>query len=318
MIVLFLLAGTALAAGYYHPADVAAESQAYARASEHAGSRFEELSGTAEAVAAALREREEALDLLGDRIPEGARSRHAELERNYNRDFARLEKFANYMVEDFDGVFLAALERARQAVDPQAEECMARVPLGPSMPGIPQRYQDNPECTGENLNARLAGVMDADPILRAELDEILALEWPEIRVPAEPQPIIGDGSRYVRVLPLFQQGAGEALRAITRADDKARIPFQAAIEEGASKQELASLTTEAKAVTARTAAARAELAEPVLEAATSAMNKWAKKGEPMTGWCANPPLLGGCQGMDKTIDLLPRLLADRKLSKALP
>jgi hypothetical protein len=319
-VILALLPMLALAGGpgFYHPADVAGSSALYAKAADHAGTTFNDLSSNAEAVAEALSAYEEGLDLLGPAAPAGERARLDELRTSFNRERAQLEAFAGYMIEDFDAVFVASLERGVNALGGELTECEAMIPMGPSMPGIRPRYEANPACAGEDVNAKLSALMDSDPILRKEIDEILRLEWPAITIPAAPQPVIGGAERYVGVRPLMRQGANAAMTAIDRADEDARLPFEAAIEDEASLEERARLVQEAKLVTAKTAAARAQTAAPVLAAASAALEKWAKKGEPATGWCANPELLGGCDGDDATVSLLPRLLDDKKVQKALP
>ncbi len=118
-------------------------------------------------------------------------------------------------------------------------------------------------------------------------------------------------SRFLRPL------VTDELKRIDRADEDARIPMEAAIEEGAYKEELAELVEEGRAITAATAAARAELAEPILEPAAK---RWSKlrKGEPMPTWCANPANLGGCAGDDLTGELKTRLEDDAKFLNSLP
>ncbi|MCB9698749.1 MAG: hypothetical protein H6738_18350 [Alphaproteobacteria bacterium] len=69
-------------------------------------------------------------------------------------------------------------------------------------------------------------------------------------------------------------------------------------------------------LTERTAAARAALAAPVLEAAANAMARW--KREAPAAWCANPEVLGGCTGMDASAELVGRLVDDKRVQKAFP
>lgn len=304
----------AAAGGYYHPADVAQASATYARAAESAAGQYDGHAAAAERVAAALAQYEEALDLLGAAAPAGERDRLQELTLTFNREFAALQSFANYMVEDFDNVFVGAMERAVAGLD--ASQCEGQIPVGPAMPGIPQRYQANPECQGDDLNATIAGKMDADAELTKAIDEIVSIEWPAITQASDAQAVVGSGDRYVHVGALLHASSADALRQILREDEDARLDFQAAIEMGADKEERRSLVSQAEAVTAATAGKRASLAGPVLEAADAALEKLAKKGEPATGWCANPSVLGGCSGTDGTGQLVPVLLDDKKVRKA--
>jgi hypothetical protein len=57
------------------------------------------------------------------------------------------------------------------------------------------------------------------------------------------------------------------------------------------------------------------LAGPILEACAGVL---AKRKEGSASWCANPVALGGCQGQDVTDALVPELLGEKKIQKALP
>ena len=312
-----LLFSSFAAAGYYHPADIAAASKTYSTAADQASAHYEEANRTAEALALAFTEYELSLDLLGAAAPAAERERLDTLRKTYNRERAQLESFASYMMEDFDSVFLGAMDRA-VASHKGAQECEAMVQKGPSMPGIRPRFEKNPDCTGEDLNALIADAMDRDATLAAAVKEILTVDWPGLTSGAEAMAPVGGGDRWVSVSALVKKGAPSALAMIDREDDSARTPLAAAIEEGATTEEKAALVSQARQITAATAAKRAAMAGPVLTAADAAAAKWAKKGEPATGWCANPELLGGCSGTNATGELVPRLLADKKVGKALP
>jgi hypothetical protein len=192
------------------------------------------------------------------------------------------------------------------------------VAKGPSMPGLPVRTQKNPACVGDDLNQGIAQQMDADPVLKKAVDEILGVTWPDLDVPVEPAAPIGGPERHVSINVVMRTGAEDALRAIDREDSDARFEFELSIREDASKEELTGYLEAARKVTATTAARRAEAAAGVMSAADAVMAKWADKGEPATGWCLQPAALGGCSGADVTYPLLPRILDDRKVLKAMP
>lgn len=317
---LLALISTAFAApvGYWHPQDLAAQSQLFARANDAAAATWEQLSRRSDSYARALRDHREALDLLGDRAPAAERERLAALEKEFNRQQAVVGAFAETFIEDFDAEFSAAVGRARAAMGGTIVECQGTVADGPQVPGLRPRTRPNPDCQGEDLNRDLAAKIDADPQLAAALDEMLALEWPSLELEATPVPPVGQGSRHVPVLALMRQGAGPTLRAIDQADDRARMPLEAAIEEGATPDQLAAKVADARKITEQTAARRAELAAPVLAAAEGVLAKAQKKGEPATAWCAQPQILGGCTGDDAGSTLVPHLLAQKKVKKALP
>jgi hypothetical protein len=311
------LAAVALAGpGYYHPDDLAQQSTVYARAGASADA-FAAHERTAEQLSAALHDYELSLDLLGDRAPAAERTRYDELEKSYNRQFAVLQSFTNTMVDDFDGAFMGALGRALKS-HPDAVECAAQIATGPAIPGIGGRTKPNPDCKGDDLNAALAKAMDADPQLTKDVDGILARAWPELALPAAPQAPVGTGTRWASPSTLVRKGAPDALKAIDRTDDAARVDLEAAVESGVSPSEREELVKRAQAITAATAASRAALGAPILAAADAALAKWTKKGEPASAWCANPTILGGCTGEDATADLVERLLADKKVQGALP
>ena len=305
---LFLSLLTA-SAGFFHPRDVAASSSTYAAASERMADQAEQARRDARALALALQDYEEALDLLGERASAAERDRLAELERRYHRDLAVLQAAVDELVGGFDAAFSSSLERAL-ADHPGAVRCEREVASGPSIPGLGARRKTNPACQGEDLNATLARALDADPRLVASLDT-LPTELPGFGLTVEPMP---GPERWVGVAPFFQAVAGSRLRAIRHEDETARLPIEAAIEQGASPEELAELEPRAREIDAQTAEKRARLAAPVLARADVVLAKRA----PEAGWCAQPVRLGGCTGSQATESIAGMLREDRKLLRAIP
>jgi hypothetical protein len=236
------------------------------------------------------------------------------LQHEFQRQHAVLQQFADELITDYDTVFMAAVERAVVARG-EVEQCVSAIKKGPDLPGVPSRATPNPDCKGENLNASLASTVDTDAVLQAALTEILARPWPTLGLEREPQEPVGGTDRWLSVRDLFVAGARDALHEIEIRDDEARGRIEAAIESGASTEELKKLGPEADRIEAETAAARAALAAPVIAAVEKLMAKrWAS--EPATGWCANPVLLGGCAGQDQSRDLVGRLIDEKKVKKA--
>ncbi len=312
---LFALVVTAVAGptGYYHPFDLGQTSVLFREASNGAMGGMEEQSRNSVLMSRSLQNYQQSLDLLGDRAPAAERERLDKIEAAFNRDFAVLQAFADTVIEDVDTEFKAAVERAIATLEATAVECEREIQDGPQVPGMRARMKPNPECKGEDLNEKLAEVLDADPALKAAVGEITAMQWPKITVPADAVDPIG-GPRHIHTREFFMAGARDAMIAIDRADDEARLVFEAAIEEG---EDLSAYVGAAKKVTAETAAKRAALAAPVMEAADGVLAKWVGKGEKPTGWCANPEALGGCNGKDATKELTERLLGEKKVEKAL-
>lgn len=307
-----LLIASALASGTYHPDDIAAQSEAFARAAE-AAPVYEDAEAASRMVSSSLATYQQNLDLLGERAPAAEKERLTALWTAYGREQAELEGFAGALMEDFDMVFTAAMERAAAAY-PDAVMCERSVRKR-GLPGMPGKEEPNPDCQGEDLSPTIAAAMDADAALATQIDELLARTWPGITAPSDAvSPIGGEGPWYT-VDGVFERGAKAQLKAIDRADDDARLPIAAALEEGADP---ASQLEAARAVTAATAAARAALAAPVLAAIDKASAKREKKGQPAIAWCANPMSLGGCTGEPAGAAATDALIADKKVAKALP
>lgn len=308
-----ILCAPAQAGGFWHPMDVGAESEAFGRLTEGTMGPFEERSQVAAQTAQALVNYQLAIDLLGSRAPEGEQARLDALEKQFNRDKAVLEAFAGALIEDVDTTFRAAVDRALSEVEGEVVECEREIVSGPQVPGMRPRTEKNPDCTGDDLNARIAKALDQDAELSAAIDEILALQWPDFDIATETRPAAGPEGKWVAVRPLFVQGAPKALAQIDRDDENARLPFQSAIENNAEPAELKRLAKEAEAITEQTAARRAALAEPVLAASEKTLGKWGES----VGWCANPVSLGGCSGDNATKDLVGKLLAEPRVEKSL-
>lgn len=305
-----ILALTTAMAGYYHPSDVAAASQAFARASEATSDRAKTAQREARGLATALNDWEEALDALGSRAPATERRTHADASRTYARQLAVLQADVDALVGGFDAAFGAALQRAL-AAHPGAERCEATVPVGRSLPGMPTRREPNPACTGDDLNARLAAALDRDAKLQADL-AALSTTWTGLDLGLDPLAV--DGTRWISVPTFLRVAARQPLAAIRRADEEARLPIEAQIEQGADPEALAALRPQADAITAATAERRATLLAPVFARAEVVFDKRA----PDAVWCPRPTVLGGCVGTDDTAALTTLLRGDRKLVRALP
>jgi len=314
-----LISSAALAGpGYFHPADIGAESEVFASTSEQLSEPFDALQDRAASLALALRQYRAALDLLGPAASQDERDRVTEIETQYNTDMAALQAFADALISDYDDHMVAAMERAVGSVAAGAVQCQREIPRGPSLPGMPTRMEPNPECTGTDLNANVARAMDADAVLAASLKEVMARPWPSFADLSETQPPTG-GERHVHLHALVSRGAGDVLRRIDREDDERRFEANAMAEGTPTESERAAQVASLRSVAAETARRRSELAAPILAAGDAAAAKWTSKGgEPSTGWCANPVALGGCTGTDATDELVGRLLEDKKVAKALP
>jgi hypothetical protein len=310
VIVLFLaLTAGASDPGRASPSAIAQASALYREASEKAGGTYAERERAAEAMAAALTAYREGLDLLGDRAPAAERERLEALQKRFNREVGVLRAFADTALEDFDAVFSDAMQRA---LPRGTKVCEGTIPDGPALPGMPARTRPNPDCPGADRSADVARAMDADPALRAAVTEILALRWPELTVDATPQAPVG-GATWIGVQPFARALLRDRLAAIDRADDAARVPLAAALEEGLDGADTAALVAQGRAITEQTARARAAAAAPLLAAAEA---RGPKVGIADPGWCANPAALGGCTGQPAPDAAIQGLRADKKVLKS--
>ncbi len=304
-----LLASLALAGGTWHPNDVAGASKRFASASERLMKPAGALQAQDAHAAAAVRAYRVAIDLVGPAAPAADRERLLALEADYFAQHNRAQAFLDGLVLAFDDAFSHAVEVAVAGAK-AGEPCERMIPVGRQLPGIRPRVEPNPACTGEDLNPAIAAAVDADAELGATLDQLLGQTFPGIALESKAMSAIGPGDRWLAVDVLFTQGAAEALSAIDKADDEARVEIEAAVEVGDEGKVLA-MKGKATQIAANTARARAELATPVLAAAGKAL------GQAGAAWCVNPSDLGGCVGADATRELVDLLLADPKTRRAL-
>jgi hypothetical protein len=309
----WFLSTVALAGGFYHPNDVAMASAQYARATDASATAFENAQDTSMQFAHGVNAYEASLDLLGSRAPASERKRHQRLSAEFNDSFAAMSDFATVLADDYDRVFTEAMDRAVAANAPDAVLCEGSIASGPALPGIRPRFEANPDCEGTDHNPTVVAAMDADPTLISDLDELIGRAWPPFRLPTDKQEAIGDGS-WIEVWAFFRTAAPDALAQIQHADDEARLPLEAALENGADPS---SLVSSAVSITGQTADARAALADATFQAAAKLSLQWAKSGESFS-WCANPRVLGGCDGNDGTKTLGKKLVDHPKVARSLP
>lgn len=316
MIAWLVALGTAHAGAFYHPADVSAASARFAEAQQTAGTAFQARQERSDALAAALVHYETAIDLLGDRDVAAHRTRHTTLRTAFGRQQAVLRATASDFLDAFDAAFSDALARALDGRD--AEVCQpdaGGLRMGPRF-----ARGERTTCEGDDLNAELATAIDADPALGRDLEALLAMAWPAFDLPTEAVAAVGDGAATLDPLGTLQtsDSARAALTAIDRADDDARLPLQAAIEEGITEADVPTLKAQAASITAATAASRAALASPVLDTIEATAAKLDKKGAaPTVAWCPQPEIFGGCTPEPVDADCTETILTHPKVAKAL-
>jgi len=316
------LVATAGQGGFYHPGDVAAVSQAFAQVNQPAVEEYTRLSGEARALAGALNRYEEAIDLLGAAGAGEDRARHQAWSAQFQRDFAVAQEFASAVLDDTETTFGVGLADALESQEPPPVVC-AKPAEGPSITPsglrMPARASRDPACDGDDLNAALAAAIDAHPGVRAATAEIAGREWPTLSIEAHPGVPVGPDAAagWVDFGRLIRAATPEALAQIAEDDEDARLGFEEAIRQGASREEREAMIAESDAISLRTAEARAVLGAPAIEAITRWNERRAKRSESTVALCPTPLALGGCVGPDLTDPMLGVLLADKRVSRAL-
>lgn len=312
-----LLCGSALAAGegYYHPDDVAAKSRRFAEAASSVGPAWEMAQSAASRTGKALTDLDLGVALLGEAAPAGVADRAKATRKASTAQFLSLQRHVDLIQEDYGQSFQAAMDRALRKVDKggalvvctQGGGLAGR--FGPGGPGAAS-------CAGDDMNGALASAIDADPELARALADIASVPWPALDLPSLTEaalPLTGDGA-WIQAAPVARALIGELL--ITRQEqlEDALAPLEEGLEvsDADAIARAASLRADWERALAKDGAAlRVEL---IAALARAEKRKTVPSG---IGFCANPPALGGCVGSDVTDAVLPALLADAKLTKAL-
>ena len=307
---------SALAGGFYSPADTAKLSEQYKESANIAGQKASDLEKKASGMATALNQYEEALDLLGS--PQAHQTHFTDIRTQFNREFAVASAFVHTMLDDFDSEFSKSLDKALRS-HKNAEVCQALRPVGGrALPGIRTRMEPNPDCKGANLNSSLAKAMDADPKLASSVKEILSLEWPHVGQPDTGQPPVGDGDVWIPASRFFEHFYAKNLQEIREDDGAKREALFDAGLEGISTEEKRAALEKGREITKETKTLRRQLAL-VLTAAIDEINaKNRKKGLTTYSWCPTPQFLGGCTGSSATAGQLDALFNHKRIQKALP
>ncbi len=293
---------------HYHPDRVAQSSALFARYAEGLGPSFEAAQRGLTDLSRSLEDLERAVLLLGDRGGDGLSAWASSQRRTLTHQYLQTQAHISLLEEDSAAIFMAALEAALAAHgDREIVEC-----AGPSSVMSllgPGGRQKSASCEGESLNAALAAHIDDNRALAADVDEILALPWPELGLePAEQQAVELTGTDgYVQLAALANALFDPELDKMADNLEGMLRPFEDAIADGD-----AAALAEAEAVRERYELALAEAGSRILDASAKAL----KKG-PEIGVCANPEELGGCAGEDRTDEILPVLSANKKVRSAL-
>lgn len=308
---LLLLSGVAFAAdAHYDPDQVAAGSELFVELAGLMAPWYENLQNQMTRTSLALEGLDAATSLAGAQAEPALGEYALGLRRQAAHQYLQVQRFADVLAEDTEQTFGAALERSLTALGVQAEPCQASsgVSMGP-MRGMGSGGTD---CPGDDVSRELSAQMDQDPALRAAVGEIKGLDWPGFVVEGTPQPVIPltGSARYVALDAAARALIQDRLDDLERALEDQLAPLESSLTEGADGGTEA--LAQAQAFRADYDAALAAEGERLMAALTKGLKK-----DPDVGVCANPAVLGGCTGTDVSGELLPLLVADKKVLKAL-
>lgn len=312
-----LFVSSAFAGGYFHPNDIAAESQRFRSASEQLVEPVDQAQLQAKAWARSLVDYEEALDLWGSEGSTSEREQLRVLRAQFAAQFDVLQQFTDTFVTDFDILFSDAMA-GQLAAHPDAVQCERSLAAGPRMPGLPARVVANPDCLGDDLNPTLAAGIDQDAALQSALDNLLKRTWPAITLDTSPVTLPDDPTRWIAVGPLAHAVLSPTLRQIDKADLMARSALELELHDQMTAEEDLALSARTRTLNASTAQQRHDSFAPVRAAVDKLSDRWTAKGEPTTGWCLRPVKLGGCAGENVTDALWVRLQEERSIQRLQP
>jgi hypothetical protein len=313
MLLAFCAAALAGQPAYYHPDQVGPHSALFQRSSASMAKEFDAVQAEMARVSPSLVALDLEAALVARRAPEEYRRYAADLRRESNGQMHQVQAFVDTLVADFEVTFKASLER----VLPEVSEGYDVVPC--EAQGI-HAMLGRTQCSGEDLNPALARAMDRDPELVAAVAEIESLPWPTFQIAGRPQPVLplsGVGN-YLRVDALADALIGGQIKAARERLDASLEPVQATMEEGETQAERKAALDQARQLRDLYDRELGLVGEDLIAGVEGSLVRLQKQGvPPALGLCANPVGLGACTGTDLTDQVLPLLLADKKLLKAL-
>lgn len=307
---LLLAPASAAPAAWYHPDQVAGQSTLFTNASAEILPAYQDVETALRQLSPPVEDLELASTLAAGSLSAADQAYALDVRKQAAALLLQAQARVDAVQEAYGRSFGAALERAL-AVEGKGKEVVECAGGG----GIQAMMGPGRKpCVGEELNAALAARLDADATLKAEIDQANAQPWPEIALggqPLVPLELTGSAS-YVQLAPLARKLWGE--RLTDRADDldRALEPLEDALAAG-DAQALAQAQGH-RAAYDRKLAADGQVLLPLLGESLARLKGGAGQD---VGLCINPAGLGGCTGTDRSAELLPLLLADKKLAKAL-
>lgn len=314
MLSLLLASNVAMAqdAAYYHPQQIAEQSQVFVTASETSAPKFQESQTIFARFSNGLEELEVGVLVTASRLDDSIKAHAEEMRREIMASYLQTSAHVELLQTDYMTVFTAALERAL-ATDLGTDnivECGAT--------GI-AALTGRSSCQGTDLNGKLASIIDQDVELKTAIDEINGVPWPTIDVPIEAQAPIaflsGDSSDVVHIQGAILGNTFLQDRIIAHQDrlDRSLEP----LEDGLNNGDTAAVTR-AKELRKEYEVAIGADGEALLVLVEEHLARLQKKGGfGAVSLCVNPAELGGCTGNDSSKELISLLQNDRKFAKAM-
>jgi hypothetical protein len=294
---------------HYHPDKIAAKSEIFAEFSRSLSPRFDTLQADLSRWSQPVEDLERAVLLMGDRAPEALQDYAEEQRRTLVHQYLTAQAHVTTVEDDSAATFGDAMGAALDQFvsDYALYECGESMSLV-NLAGPGGRAKAR--CEGESLNEAIAAALDGDAALRAAVDEMIGLEWPQVALtPAEQAavPLTG-GDGYIQLAQLAEALDGQTLSSMAANLEDKLSPVESRIAAGDE-----AALTEAEAIRERYELAMAARGDQLLEAVARVL----EKDRALVGICANPEALGGCAGEDRTRELVPELVGHKKIVKAL-
>ncbi|MCP4915321.1 MAG: hypothetical protein GY913_00215 [Proteobacteria bacterium] len=302
---LFLTAAFAAEPAHYSADSVASASMTFARYAEALGPKSDALEDAMAVHARSVKEADLGANLVKSRAD--LSDWQAELRGAYVRQGLEASSFSSWIQDASTDVFTQALDQAVAGFDGELTECKARSGIA----AITGPMSGPSSCPGQDVSAALAKAMDDNADLNAVVDQLLAETWPTFDLPSGTQatvPLAGDDGT-IRIAKVAN----------------ALMEIQLAALEAELERDLGDLDRELQGPDAAAALAKAEERRRTYEAQVAAEGEKLmgalEAGLPKAGFdvsiCVNPPAYGGCEGADKTDDVIAWAKTDKKVQKAL-
>lgn len=305
----FLFLSTALAGkpAYYHPDDIAAKSKVFTEAAQFSQKHFGEAQRTANTYSDALQQLSVGSLLVDDA---SVTSWTNQTRKSINGQLSVLQQHIDWTINQYDTHFRASVERGLKQVGAgkTVEECTSSAGMRP--------MARKKKCQGENLNQPLAQWIDGDKTLAKELITIHQKAWPNLTYEGKSQAVIAvTGQQNWINLSLV---AAHFLKDVLQSHQDEYEASLEDLEEQLQAKDPKAIEQIKKHRQSYKMVMKKE-GDRIRQAVEVAVKKARKKNKAWdsVGFCANPEVLGGCEGVDMTQDAIDFLSKYRKSQKIL-